>query len=390
MASSSHDEASGTEEDRAPPPAADLAGSLVPKTKRGSAWRILQIVASLAIVIAIFAYAIPKFADYSTVWKQIKSMAPLQYLTLLGVMAFNLAAYWWQQMAAMPGLGFFQAAVNNQTATSIANTIPGGGVLAVGVSYTMYRSWGFRLSRIALSTLVTGIWNIFIKLGLPVVALAILAIQGRANAGLVTAALIGLLILLGAILVFALMLWRKAFTRRIGEALGRAYSAIRKLSRKAPVTQWGDAAVRFRKQTIDLVERQWVPLTVSTVVSHLALFMVLLLALRHVGVSQQEISWSEALGVYAFGRLITALPITPGGVGIVEIGYIAGLVVAGGPKPEVVAAVLIFRALTYGLQIPLGGFTYLIWKANKSWRKAPPPEPADEVATIGDASRATG
>ncbi|MDP9243274.1 MAG: YbhN family protein, partial [Actinomycetota bacterium] len=280
--------------------------------------------------------------------------------------------------------------VNNQTSTSIANTIPGGGVLAVGVSYTMYRSWGFTLSQIALSALVTGIWNIFMKLGLPVVALAILAIQGRASAALVTAALIGLLVLIGAILLFALMLWKKALAGRIGEALGRAFSAIRKLFRKAPVTQWGDAAVRFRKQTIKLVAKQWVPLTVSTVVSHIALFLVLLLALRHVGVSQQQVSWSEALGVYAFGRLITALPITPGGVGIVELGYIGGLVLAGGAKPEVVAAVLIFRALTYGLQIPLGGFTYLIWRANKSWRKAPPPEPADDIVTVGETSPATG
>jgi hypothetical protein len=29
----------------------------------------------------------------------------------------------------------------------------------------------------------------------------------------------------------------------------------------------------------------------------------------------------------------------------------------------------VFRTLTYGIQIPLGGFTYLIWRLNKSWRK---------------------
>jgi uncharacterized protein (TIRG00374 family) len=283
-------------------------------------------------------------------------------------------------MAAMPGLGFWQAAVNNQTSTSIANTIPGGGVLAVGVSYTMYRSWGFTLSQIALSTIVTGIWNISMKLGLPVVALALLAIQGCASAGLVTAALIGLIVLLAAIALFALMLWRKEFARRIGAAVGRVASSIRKLFRKPPVGDWGEAAVRFRKQTISLVGRRWLPLTVSTVVSHLALFFVLLLALRHMGVSEHEVSWSQVLGVYAFGRLITALPITPGGVGFVELGYIGGLVLAGGPKPQVVAAVLVFRALTYGLQIPLGGFTYLIWRAKKRWLKAPPPEPAEGLA----------
>ena len=42
--------------------------------------------------------------------------------------------------------------------------------------------------------------------------------------------------------------------------------------------------------------------------------------------------------------------------------------------PEVAAAVLVFRTLTFGIQIPLGGFTYLIWRAKTSWLK---PVPAD-------------
>jgi hypothetical protein len=64
--------------------------------------------------------------------------------TLVGAMVFNLITYWWQVMAAMPGLGLWLAAVVNQTATSIADTLPGGGHVAVGVTYTIYRSWGSR------------------------------------------------------------------------------------------------------------------------------------------------------------------------------------------------------------------------------------------------------
>jgi hypothetical protein len=37
-----------------------------------------------------------------------------------------------------------------------------------------------------------------------------------------------------------------------------------------------------------------------------------------------------------------------------------------------VAATLLFRLLTYGLEIPLGGVTYLIWRRNKRWRAVPP------------------
>ena len=53
------------------------------------------------------------------------------------------------------------------------------------------------------------------------------------------------------------------------------------------------------------------------------------------------------LAVFAFARLVTAIPLTPGGVGIVELALISGISAAGGERAEVVAAVLIFRLLTY-------------------------------------------
>jgi uncharacterized protein (TIRG00374 family) len=79
--------------------------------------------------------------------------------------------------------------------------------------------------------------------------------------------------------------------------------------------------------------------------------------------------------VFAFARLITAIPLTPGGVGIVELALIGGITSAGGQRAEVVAAVLIFRLLTYVLPIVFGALTYLYWRRNRSWRDSAPPAP---------------
>jgi uncharacterized membrane protein YbhN (UPF0104 family) len=352
-------------------------------------WRVTQIVVSLAIAIGVFAFAIPKVANYSAVWDALSAMTLLELATLFAVMILNIVSYWPQQTAAMPGLTLGQAAVATQTSTSIANTMPGGGVVAVGVTYAMYHSWGFTNAQVALSVLVTGIWNIFMKLGLPVVALALLAVEGRAQGGLLVAAVIGVAVLIAAVVMFLLVLWKRELARRIGTGLGRVASLFRKLIRRPPVEDWGEAAVRFRKQTIQLVSNGWLKLTLSTLISHLALWLVLLLALRHVGVSGSEISTAQVLGVFAFGRLLTALPITPGGVGIAELGYIGGLLLAGREqadvppdvfRAQVVGAVLVFRALTYAFQIPLGAFTYLIWRRKKSWLEAASPQGDPRVA----------
>jgi putative heme transporter len=177
---------------------------------------------------------------------------------------------------------------------------------------------------------------------------------------------------------FALLMWKRELARRIGAAAGAAWSWLRRLVRKPPVTGWDEAAVRFRRQSNDLVARRWPALTLTTLVSHLGLYLVFLLTTRLVGITAAQVSWVELLGIFSLGRLLTAAPITPGGVGLVEVTYIAGLVLAGGSqiRAQAVAAALLFRVLTYGLQIPLGGFTYIIWQRNKSWRKPPHPDTA--------------
>jgi putative heme transporter len=42
--------------------------------------------------------------------------------------------------------------------------------------------------------------------------------------------------------------------------------------------------------------------------------------------------WAEVLAVFAFARLATAIPLTPGGLGFVEGVLAIGLVGAGGPR----------------------------------------------------------
>ena len=42
------------------------------------------------------------------------------------------------------------------------------GALAMGVSWAMLSSWGISTAEYVLYTLVSGIWNVFARLGLPV------------------------------------------------------------------------------------------------------------------------------------------------------------------------------------------------------------------------------
>jgi uncharacterized membrane protein YbhN (UPF0104 family) len=187
-----------------------------------------------------------------------------------------------------------------------------------------------------------------------------------------TAALIGIGALALAVTAFALMLRSDALAARIGDLLQRVAGPFLRLARRAPGRGWGQATVAFRRQTIGLLGRRWHILTAATLVSHLSLYLVLLLALRHMDVSDAMVGWAQVLSIFALTRLVTALPVTPGGLGIVELALTAGLVVAGGPRPGVVAAVLIYRVLTLFVQVPIGAASYLYWRASVGRRAADP------------------
>ena len=70
------------------------------------------------------------------------------------------------------------------------------------------------------------------------------------------------------------------------------------------------------------------------------------------------------------------VPLTPGGVGIIELALISGITAAGGADAPVVASVLIYRLLTYVMPIIFGALTYLYWRRNHSWLDSAPPLPA--------------
>ena len=350
--------------------------------------RALKGLVSVAVVAGIFFGLLPKLADVGEVEATIRAMTWLEITSLAAVALWNVASYWVVMVAVLPGLSLSRAAAVNLTGGAISNTIPGGGAVAVGVTYAMLASWGFPNAAIALSVLVSGIWNTFIKLGLPVIALALLVAQRRASTSLIIGAAVGIAVLIAVVGTYALMLRSAELAHRVGSWLGRSVSWLRARVRRPAVGDWGEAAGRFRASTIDLLRSRWLVITLASLASHLALYLVLLLTLRHVGIRDADVSWIAVLGAFAFVRLLSALPITPGGLGVVELGLSAALVLAGGDRELVVAAVLVYRALTFLPAIPLGAVTYLLWRRSQhGGAKGPTPTAPAPAAMTAPGNR---
>jgi uncharacterized protein (TIRG00374 family) len=122
------------------------------------------------------------------------------------------------------------------------------------------------------------------------------------------------------------------------------------------------AFVRFRKRTNSLLELRWHVLTLATLAGHLTVYLVLLVSLRVLGVTADEVTAVEAFAAWSFVRLLGSIPITPGGLGVVELGLTTALVGFGGDQVEVVAAVLLYRAATIVPTLLIGLLAGVTWK----------------------------
>jgi putative heme transporter len=344
-----------------------------PSTRRFPMLRVVGLAVSAVLAAVMFRHISPQLADLASAWVDMRAMTWRELGVLALAAAANVGIAATVLLAATPGLTYRQAVVVTETSTAVSNTVPGGTAMAIGLIYTILGSWGFSKSRSTLSITVSAAWNGFVKLAMAVVAAGLLMVRGDASGARIVAGAIAAGALVAALALFAVILSSDDFSQRAGDAAGRLSLRIRRRLSHRPTDGWGHATAKFRGRVIAVVSRSWVQLTVSALAAYVSLYLVLLVTLRAVGVANDEVDWIDVLAVLAVVRVVTMIPLSPGGIGIVELGLIAGLTSAGGNRAEVVAAVLVYRLLTYVLPIVLGFVTYIYWLRKTSWLGSAPP-----------------
>jgi uncharacterized protein (TIRG00374 family) len=80
------------------------------------------------------------------------------------------------------------------------------------------------------------------------------------------------------------------------------------------------------------------------------------------------VPWKGLLLAYGAGQLAANLPITPGGLGVVEGSLTIAIEAFGGSKGSTVAVVLLYRILSFWIELPVGWATWgaLVWSDRRS------------------------
>jgi len=324
--------------------------------------QIITGVVTLLVVILVFGIVFPQFGNYSDAWTAIQGMSNAALFALALATIVNILIYVLPYLAALPGLSYGPAFVVRQTSFMISNVVPAGGAFGLATQYGMLSSYGFAPAPTTAAIGITSVWNIFVTLALPVVAIIGLLLTGYTNSSAAIIAVLGLVAIGVMVGVFAYVLKSEANARKLGELGDRIVAWFLGLFHKDVHTDFGDALVDFRSSIVVVVSERWPAITLTNVLQQLAQFTVLWLAVAGIqGNFNDPITLAEAFAAFSFARLGTFIPITPGGLGTVDAALVAILTAFGLDNSQAMAADMVWRALTYFPQVFIGVATLLGW-----------------------------
>ncbi len=343
--------------------------------------RVLLGLVGAVLIVATFAYLLPTIADYRDVWRVVQSVTWEWAMALVAVTVVNILTFAPPWVVLLPGLRFWTALMMTQATTALSIVVPGGAAVGIATAYGMLRGSGFAPSAVARSVTLVSLWNQLANLAYPILALFLLTMTGEETAVLATAAFVGVAILGVAVGALVLVLYSNRMAAEIGDLAARVSTGVKRRLRRGPVTWSGRSFERFRIDAVDVLKRRWHLLTLATLAGSLTVFAVLLVSLRALHVPAAEVSAVEAFAAWSLARLLGSIPITPGGIGVVELSLTAALIGFGGNNAGVLAAVLVFRFLTIVPTLILGTVAAAVWRRLVRHAPAPatiaPPQPVD-------------
>ncbi len=332
-----------------------------PKATVGQRVRSL---AGIVLAVALLGLGLPAVTGVPwTATGQAIAAVPARWLAgLVVIWVVGLLVNTLVLRASLPTLTSRRALTLSLTGSAVANVMPLGGAAGIALNYRMLRTWGYSRSHVATYTVVSNIWDVLGKLVLVAVVLPWVALAGSAVLGHV--ATTALIVAVGAAVVLGLAVAALAspvLGARLAIIAERVVATLFRLVGSSRRPSFREQVSAAQQQTRGVVRRGWAQASVGVTGYIVMLFVLLFTALHVAGVSVPLVA---IVAAFALDRLFTLGGITPGGAGLVELGIATVLLAAGGDPLAVTAGILLYRTLTFAMEIPVGG----VWLALWEWR----------------------
>ena len=352
---------------------------MTPRRTKSVQSRAVKRTLLLVVTLFVFYYVvIPTFARSKESADRLAQLNPLWILLAVGLEIASLLCYTVLTRVTLPPqprLSLFTIFRVQLSTKAVGNLVPGGSAAGSTLGYSLFTTAGVPPTAAGFTLASVGLGSAVVLNLILWVALLISIPMNGFRPAYVTAAIVGVLLLaLAAGLVYLLI-----------EGRDLAERVLRAIFRKLPYVE-EETAARFVHQTADriqdlarqpeLVRRGVIWATANWLLDAACLWVLL----HAFGYTMNPINLIVAYGVIG---VVASIPITPGGLGVVETALPALLVTFGAPFQAATFAVLSWRLIQFWMPIPIGGLSYASLKLGPLGRRR-------RLAAVRDLAREAG
>lgn len=321
----------------------------------------VHFVLALTLAAGAIWWVVPLVAN--TTWHSLgatlTSLSVPTLFLLTGLWAATLWAHSYVLTAGMPRLTVLQALTLKMAGSAVSNVAPCGGALGLGANLLMCRRWGFKDSQFAAFVGTTLLWDVTAKLLMPIAAIAMLTYNSLIpGQHFITIAWLSCAIVAATIGVATWTLLHDPSALAVSKTVQRVADRFTPRRFANTTKTVGNDLLTARDRSVAIVKTRWPRLTVATVAYLTFQGVLMATCLWAVGWNGP---WPVLFAGFALERFLSLTFVTPGGVGVSEIGVIGTFATFGTDPGLAAAGVLLYRIFTFVGEIPVGALWVTVW-----------------------------
>ena len=322
---------------------------------------IWQVGRVLLIVLIVEYLVVPQLAGPRKVAHLITQVNPFLLLAGVGLEAVSLVCYAQLTRAVLPldhKLGLFRLMRIQMTTLSISHSTPGGSATGTALGYRMLTQSGVGRGDVGFALAAQGIGSaVVLNVILWVALIVSIPVWGFS-------AVYGIAAGVGVVLLAASAALLFLFTRggdRVGSWLERAAGHVPFIDGPALRRSYVQVSERLAElgHQRRLVGRAVLWATGNWLFDAASLWVF-------VGAFGHFVNPDGLLVAYGLANVLAAIPITPGGLGVIEATLTTVLIGFGTPRGAATLGVVAYRLINFWLPIPLGGVAYLSLQVDRA------------------------
>ena len=324
------------------------------------------IVFAIAIVGLYFVW--PQLVNLFSQLPQLRGILWLWFVLMGLLEGASFTCAWGLMRLTLNEPSWYLIATAQLASNAVSRLIPGGAASGGTASYQMFTATGAPPERVVAGLTATTLLSTAVLFSLPVLSLPGVLLGGATVAGTLLRALTYGMIVFALILATgAVALFTDRPLRTVGLLTQRARNRL--LARRQPTTRLPDRLVDERDLIKSMLGRRWWEALPFAAGNWLLDYSALLAALAATGARPRA---SLVLLAYVVAALLGMVPITPGGLGFVEVGLVATLGLAGVGVADATLGTLAYRLVSFWMPIPAGGVAYVLYRRRYGAKDDPP------------------